>query len=261
MLVAGGSRGLTGAPCLAALAAARAGAGYVTACVPASLQTIFATHLLEVMTRAVADVDGALAPEGVETVLSAAQRGGALALGPGLGRADAAVAFARELAARAPVALVLDADGLNAHAGRLEDLAGRRAQTVCTPHAGELGRLLEIDSEQVQRRRLEHARDAARRSGAVVLLKGDDTLVVDPGGRVAVSPGDSPALATAGTGDVLSGVIGALLARGLPAFVAAAAGAWLHAEAGRVAARRQGSADGVIASDVIAALPAALAPQ
>ena len=121
-------------------------------------------------------------------MLSAAGRGGALALGPGLGRAGGAVAFARDLAARAPVALVLDADGLNAHAGRLEDLAAREAPTVCTPHSGELGRLLEIDSEQVERRRLAHVRDAARRSGAVVLLKGDDTIVADPDGRVAVSP-------------------------------------------------------------------------
>ena len=135
------------------------------------------------------------------------------------------------------------------------------APTVCTPHAGELARLLEIDSDQVQPLRLAHVRDAARRAEAVVVLKGDDTLVAGPDGRVAVSPGDSPALATAGTGDVLTGVIAALLARGLGAFTAAAAGVWLHAKAGREAARVQGSVDGVIASDVIAALPAALGPQ
>ncbi len=261
VLVAGGSRGLTGAPCLASMAAARTGAGYVTACVPASLQDIFETRLLEVMTRGLPDEDGALLPEGAETVLDAARRGGALALGPGLGRADGAGAFARELAARAPVALVLDADGLNAHAGRLGDLGSRTAPTVCTPHAGELGRLLEIDSEQVERRRLAHVREAAERSGAVVLLKGDDTLVADPDGRLAVSPGGSPALATAGTGDVLTGVIAALLARGLPAFTAAAAGVWLHAHAGRRAADTQGSVEGVIASDVVAALPATIGPQ
>ncbi len=261
VLVAGGSAGLTGAPCLASRAAARAGAGYVTACVPATLQSIFEVALLEVMTRGLPDADGSLLPDGVEVVLGAAARGGALALGPGLGRNEGAFAFARELASRAAVALVLDADGLNAHAGHLETLAGRPAETVCTPHAGELARLLAIDSDAVERRRLWHAREAARRSGAVVLLKGDDTLVVDPDGRVAVSPGGSPGLATAGTGDVLSGVIAALLARGVPAFAAAAGGAWLHAEAGRRAARAQGSADGVIASDVIAALPAALGPS
>jgi NAD(P)H-hydrate epimerase len=261
VLVAGGSSGLTGAPSLSALAAARAGAGYVTACVPASLQTIFAGRFIEVMTRAVPDEDGSFTAAAVDVVLDAAQRGGALALGPGIGRADGAVDFARQLAARAPVPLVLDADGLNAHAGHLGDLSERSAPTVCTPHAGELGRLLQTDSAEVERRRLAHAREAAALSGAVVVLKGDDSLVVDPAGPVAVSRGDSPALATAGTGDVLTGVIAALLARGLAPFAAAAAGVWLHAEAGRRAARAVGSAEGVIATDVIAALPAALASQ
>jgi hydroxyethylthiazole kinase-like uncharacterized protein yjeF len=195
----------------------------------------------------------------VASVLDAAERGGALALGPGMGRNDGAVAFARQLTREANVALVLDADGLNAHAGRLTELAARSAPTVLTPHAGELGRLLEVDSEKIGRERLRHACAAAELAGAVVVLKGDDTLVSDPAGRVAVSPGGSPALATAGTGDVLTGVIAALLAQGLDAFTAAAAGVWLHAAAGREAARRQGAAEGVVASDVIAALPAARA--
>jgi NAD(P)H-hydrate epimerase len=257
VLVVGGSRGLTGAPSLACESAMRAGAGYVTACVPASLQTVFEVRLLEVMTRGLADADGALLPDGVYAVLEAAQRGGSLALGPGIGRSDGAFALARELARRAPVALVLDADGLNAHAGRLESLRERTAPTVLTPHAGELARLLETDSEAVGRERWRHAREAADRAQAVVVLKGDDTLVAEPGGRVAVSPGASPALATAGTGDVLTGVVAALLASGLDAFTAAGAAVWLHAWAGREAARRQGAPEGVIASDVIASLPAA----
>ena len=128
---------------------------------------------------------------------------------------------------------------------------------MLTPHAGELGRLLELASSQVERERLSHVRLAAQRAGAVVLLKGDDTLIADPSGRVAVSAGATPALATAGTGDVLTGVIAALLAQGVDAFTGAAAGVWLHSEAGREAARRVGVVEGVIASDVIAALPAA----
>jgi NAD(P)H-hydrate epimerase len=169
----------------------------------------------------------------------------------------------RALAADAQIAMVLDADGLNAHAGALVALADREAPTVLTPHAGELARLLETDSEQVGRERLRHARDAAEQAGAIVVLKGDDTLVVEPAGRVAISRGGSPALATAGTGDVLTGTIAALLAQGLDAFTAAAAGVQLHAQAGREAARRQGAAEGVIASDVIAALPSArvLSPE
>jgi NAD(P)H-hydrate epimerase len=261
VVVAGGSRGLTGAPCLASEAAARAGAGYVTACVPASLQTIFEVRLLEVMTRGLPDEDGALIVAGADAVLEAAGRGGALALGPGLGRSEGAFALARELARRAPLALVLDADGLNAHAGRLQDLSRRDAPTVLTPHGGELARLLELDSSEVAQERLGRVREAAERAAAVVVLKGDDTLVADPSGRVAVSRGGSSALATAGTGDVLTGVVSALLAQGLDPFPAAAAGVWLHAEAGREAARRQGSSEGVVASDVIAALPAVRGPQ
>ena len=266
VLVAGGSRGLTGAPRLSALAAMRAGAGYVTACVPASLQAILAGgNTPELMTRGLPDVGGALEPAGVEVVLEAARRGGALALGPGLGRSEHAIAFARALARRAEVPLVLDADGLNAHAGsigahgpsHLDDLSLRAAPTVLTPHPGELARLLDTDSAAIARERLSHARTAAARARAVVVLKGDDTLVAHPDGRVAVSPGDSPALATAGSGDVLTGVIAALLAQGLDPFAAASAGVLLHVRAGRLAARRQGAAEGVIAGDVIAALPAA----
>jgi ADP-dependent NAD(P)H-hydrate dehydratase / NAD(P)H-hydrate epimerase len=258
VLIAGGSRGLTGAPRMAAHAAMRAGGGYVTACVPASVQTILATGgLPELMTRGLPDEDGSLTGAGVDVVCEAAQRGGALALGPGLGRSPDAAGFARELARRAPVPTVIDADGLNAHAGRLGDLAAREAPTVLTPHAGELGRLLELPSEEIERERLRYACAAAELARAVVVLKGDDTLVADPTGAgvVAISVGGSPALATAGTGDVLTGVIAALLAQGLPAFAAAAAGVQLHAAAGRAAAQAVGSADSVIASDVIAALP------
>ena len=257
VLVVGGSRGLTGAPTMCSEAAMRAGAGYVTACVPASLEIVFEVRLLEVMTHGLPDADGALTPDGAEAVLEATQRGGALALGPGIGRTEGAFELARDLARRAPVALVLDADGLNAHAGRLETLRERQAPTVLTPHAGELARLLQTDSDAVQRERLLHVREAAEQSQAVVVLKGDDTLVAMPDGRVAVSAGGSPALATAGTGDVLTGVVSALLATGLDPFAATASAVWLHAKAGREAARAKGAPEGVIASDVIAALPAA----
>jgi NAD(P)H-hydrate epimerase len=257
VLVVGGSRGLTGAPRLAAQASMRAGAGYVTACVPASLQGILASGgPPELMTRGLPDEDGGLTLAAAASVLEATGRGGALALGPGLGRSDGATATARALAREANVALVLDADGLNAHAGLLPGLADRRAATVLTPHAGELARLLQTDSGEIERERLLHVRAAARQARAVVVLKGDDSLIADPRGRVAVSEGGSPALATAGTGDVLTGVIAALLAQGLDAFAAAAAGVWLHVAAGREAARRQGVPEGVVASDVIAALPA-----
>jgi NAD(P)H-hydrate epimerase len=258
VVVAGGSRGLTGAPCLTSEAAMRAGAGYVTALVPASLETIFEMRLLEVMTRALPDDDGALSEGGVGAALDAVGRAGALVLGPGAGRSSGAFAFARELAARATIALLLDADGLNAHAGALDELAARNAPTVLTPHAGELGRLLGRPSTEIDAHRLDSAREAARRAGAVVVLKGDDTIVAAPDGTAAINDLSAPALATAGTGDVLSGVIAAFLAKGLDPFAAACAGVRRHAAAGRVAADEHG-ADGVIASDVIAALPRAAA--
>jgi hydroxyethylthiazole kinase-like uncharacterized protein yjeF len=255
VLVAGGSLGLTGAPAMAARAAMRAGAGYVTAFVPAGLQQVLASGATpELMTRGLPEADGALADAGVEQVLEATARGGALALGPGLGREDPAVGFARRLARAARVPLVIDADGLNAHAGRLQELTSRSAPTVLTPHAGELGRLLERDSAEIEAERLRYVREAARRARAIVVLKGDDTLIAEPGGQVAVSQGGSPALATAGTGDVLTGVIAALLAQGLDPFMAAAAGVLLHARAGRLAAITVGAAESVIASDVIEAL-------
>jgi NAD(P)H-hydrate epimerase len=146
------------------------------------------------------------------------------------------------------------AEGLNAHAGDLGALAARKAATILTPHEGELGRLLGVDSAAVKARRLHHARAAAREAQAIVVLKGDDTLVARPDGTVAVSPGATAALATAGTGDVLSGVLAAVLARGVEPFAAACAGVRLHARAGVRAAGERG-VDGVVARDVIEALP------
>jgi NAD(P)H-hydrate epimerase len=256
VLVAGGSRGMTGAVCLASMAAMRAGAGYVTACVPDALNDIFEIKLTEVMSLPLPDDGGAHTEAGAGDVIDrAGSRGGTLVIGPGLGRTGGAVAFARRLVAEAPVAIVLDADGLNAHAGRLDALAGRDHPAILTPHAGELARLLEVESDAVNAARLEHVREAARRSGAIVVLKGDDTLVAEPEGRVAISRGGSPGLATAGTGDVLSGVLAAFLARGMAPFDAACAAVFAHAEAGRRAAALLGGPDGVIASDVVDALP------
>ncbi|MEO8093199.1 MAG: NAD(P)H-hydrate dehydratase [bacterium] len=258
VMLAGGSRGLTGAICLAASAAIRAGAGYATVAVPANLEAIFEVKLTEVMSRGFDGAQGRLASADAGAIAGAAESASAVVLGPGLGRADDSLELARTLAATVDAPLVIDADGLNAHAGGLERLTARPAATVLTPHAGELGRLLGRPSDEVSAHRLSCAREATHRSGAVVVLKGDDTLVVE-GERLAISRGGAPALATAGTGDVLAGTIGALLARGLGPFEAACAGVHVHLRAGRAAAARVGSATSVIATDVVAALPEALA--
>jgi NAD(P)H-hydrate epimerase len=214
---------------------------------------VFEIKLTESMTVSLPEDDGAHVPDGARDVERLAERAGAIVLGPGIGRSEPAFAFAREVARRTAVPLLVDADGLNAHAGELELLHERDAPTVLTPHAGELGRLLGLASKEVEAERLACARAAAQRANAVVVLKGDDTIVAQPDGPVAVSRGATPALATAGTGDVLSGVIGAYLAKGLGPFEAAAAGVLAHARAGQRAAERRG-ADHTIAGDVIDAL-------
>jgi NAD(P)H-hydrate epimerase len=186
---------------------------------------------------------------------------GALVLGPGIGKSKGAFAAARMAAAGASAPLVLDADGLNAHAGQLAKLANREQPTVLTPHAGELGRLLERESGEIEARRLGFAREAATAANAIVVLKGDDTLVVDGrDARVAVNMLSSPALATAGTGDVLGGTIGALIARGVEPFHAACAAVVANTRAGLIAAEGIGAAESVIAGDVIEALPLGLVP-
>jgi NAD(P)H-hydrate epimerase len=259
VLVVGGSTGLTGAACLACEGAMRAGAGWVRAAVPASLNPVFEVKLTEVMTVPAADREGRLVPEAAAAVHEAAERADAVVLGPGIGRDGGTVALAADLIARLERPLVVDADGLYALARvGLDRVASRAAPTVLTPHAGELARLLGVESAQVSARRLASAGEAADLAGATVVLKGDDTLVVEPSSAgLGVSEGDCPGLATAGTGDVLSGVIAAFLAKGLGPFAAACAGVRAHADAGRAAAERLG-ADSVVAGDVVAALPGAI---
>jgi hydroxyethylthiazole kinase-like uncharacterized protein yjeF len=255
--IAGGSRGLTGAVRMSSTAAIRAGAGYATVAVPADLEAIFEAAEVEVMSKGIAGSAGRLGSEATEELLAAFERAAAGVLGPGLGRDEDSLALARAVAPRVEAPLVIDADGLNAFAGQLDRLAARSAATVLTPHAGELGRLLERDSDEIAARRLAAAKEAAAWSGAVVVLKGDDTIVTD-GERVAINAVAAPGLATAGSGDVLSGITAALLARGLEPFAAACAAVIAHARAGREAARRVGLTESVIATDVIGAIPAGL---
>jgi len=255
--VAGGSRGLTGAVRMSSLAAIRAGAGYATVAVPAELEPVFEAGEPEVMSVGCPGGDGCLAPASEKALLRVFERAAAGVLGPGLGRDPGAIELVRLVLERIEAPLVLDADGLNAFAGDLGAIAARRAPTVLTPHAGELGRLLGRSSPEIGAQRLAAAREAAAEAGAVVVLKGDDTIVSD-GERVAVNAVSAPGLATAGSGDVLSGIAAAMLARGLEPFAAACAAVLAHARAGRLAAARVGAAESVIATDVIAAVPAGL---
>jgi NAD(P)H-hydrate epimerase len=257
VFVVGGSQGMTGAVMLAGRAALRAGAGIVVAGLPGDAARIASGS--EVITRSLpATAAGALDEDAAKEVLDGLDRFRALVVGPGLGQAPPTVAAVRRLVAEAPVPLVLDADGLNALDGDLDLLASRPAATVVTPHAGEYARLA---GEPVGEDRVAAARRLAERSGAIVLLKGSRTVVADPTGRAAVNLTGGPWLATAGTGDVLSGVIGALAALGLPAFRAASAGAWVHGRAADVRGLRPPpqSHAGLVAGDLVDALPTVLA--
>jgi NAD(P)H-hydrate epimerase len=255
--IVGGSRGLTGAVRMTSLAAIRAGAGYATVAVPADLELVFEIGQPEVMSVACPGGDGCLVPASEKTVLRAFERAAAGVFGPGLGKDPGSFELARSVVTRIEAPLVLDADGLNAFAGKLGDLATREAPTILTPHAGELGRLLGRDHQEIDAHRLAAAREAARAAKAIVVLKGDETIVTD-GDRTAVNVLSAPALATAGSGDVLSGITAAFLARGLEAFAAACAAVAAHARAGNDAAARVGAAESVIASDVIDSIPAGL---
>jgi NAD(P)H-hydrate epimerase len=251
VLVVGGSRGLTGAPMLAALAAFRADAGYVAVAAPESTIPILEARLLEAVKRPLQeDTAGRLLPRAADAIAEAAERADAVAIGPGLGRSDGTIELVRLLLERLELPVVLDADAL----WELEPFT-RAAPTVLTPHSGELARLLGVDAREVDAHRLDAARRAAARYGAVVLLKGTDTIVTTPREGALVASYGTPALATAGTGDVLTGIVAAFLAKGLEARFAAAAAAVAHG----VAAELLGLQRGAVASDLLPGIQQALA--
>jgi NAD(P)H-hydrate epimerase len=250
VLVVGGSRGLTGAPMLTALAAFRADAGYVAVAAPESTLPVLETTLLEVVKRPLPeDSAGRLLPRSIDAILAAAEKSDAVAIGPGLGRSDGTVELVRILLERLDLPLVLDADAL----WQLEPFV-RAAPTVLTPHSGELARLLAVESREIEAHRLDAARRAASRFGSVVLLKGADTIVATPREGVLVAAYGTPALATAGSGDVLTGIVAAFLAKGMEARFAAAAGAVAHGVAAELVEPQRGA----IASDLLPALQRAL---
>jgi ADP-dependent NAD(P)H-hydrate dehydratase / NAD(P)H-hydrate epimerase len=168
---------------------------------------------------------------------------------------DETAAYVRTLVRSCPVPLVLDADGLNAFVGHVPDLADRRAPAVLTPHAGEFARLAGMTAREVGVDRIGNARKLASETNAVVLLKGSRTVVAAPDGRVLVNPTGGPFLATGGTGDVLTGMIAGLIARGAEPWLAAGAAAYVHGTAGRLAGAELG--DGTTAGDVLDRVPAA----
>lgn len=243
VLVVAGAPGMSGAARLSTRAALRAGAGIVVGCVPPSVRAEVAAWTPEVM----------IAGNDRDEIDRQLGRVSSVALGPGLGRDDVTTGLVKDLIAGVRQPLVLDADGLWHLGSDLAALRTRPHATVITPHCGEAARLLGISRAEVEASRLDAAAALADGSGHVALLKGPGTIIAAPGRPPVVLRGGTSALATAGSGDVLTGIIAALLARGMNARGAAVAGAALHARAAVLAGR----GDGTIASDIIEALPEA----
>ncbi len=261
VVVIAGGRGKTGAVVLASRAAARAGAGLVTAGVPAAEQQSVAARLLEEMTAPLPDDgDGTLAfplPDAYAALLEGKR---ALVVGPGIGVSPACAALVGWLVTHAPLPAVVDADALNCLAATPPDGAwgSRERPRILTPHPGEMARLTRLDGAAVQADRIGVARRLAAERGVIVVLKGARTVIAEPDGALAINCSGNPGLGSGGTGDVLAGILGGLLAQGYPAAEAARLGVFLHGYAAdRIAARR--GMVGLLASDVIEELPAATA--
>jgi ADP-dependent NAD(P)H-hydrate dehydratase / NAD(P)H-hydrate epimerase len=249
MLIAG-APGMVGAATLCARAAMRAGAGLVVAVMPDALVATLTGGVTEAV---VAGVPGTvLAVGALDEIRRQAGRVRSVAIGPGIGRATETGSMVGAVVAELGLPLVIDADALW-HL-TCEQIAARSSTSVITPHTGEAARLLGVDRAQVDANRLASARELAHRTGAVVLLKGPGTIIASPDGTVAIDSVGGPELATAGSGDVLTGIIVAMLARGLGPLVAACVGAVAHGVAGRLASRGSGT----LASDIAEALPEAL---
>jgi len=265
LLVLAGSVGKTGAAILAATAALRTGGGLVTVATPAPALPLVAAGRPEIMTEPLpVGPGGGFAAKALDRALSLASTRDAVVLGPGLGQAPSTRTLVREFLKRCTKPVVLDADGLNALAEEGESageraaaLARRNPTTVLTPHPGEMARLTCTSVAEVQLQRLEASTGLAQASGALVVLKGQRTIVAAPGGGAAVNPNGNPGMATAGTGDALAGIIGALLAGRRQGWLAATAAVFLHGLAGDAAAARTGP-ESLLAGDLVDELPAAI---
>lgn len=249
LLLLCGSRGYTGAAFFAAMGALRSGAGLVFLGVPESIYGIEAVKLNEPVIFPLPDADGRLSADAVPEILSRLPRMDAVLVGPGLGQSEGTLAVVRAVLEKAESPVVVDADGINVLRAHRDLLRGRKSPTILTPHDGEFARLGGIIGED----RMAAAAALADDLGCVVLLKGHETCVTD-GVDGYINPTGNPGMAVGGSGDVLAGVITALLGAGLPPLEAAACGAWLHGAAGDRCAAELGQY-GMLPTDMLSALP------
>jgi len=259
LLVVAGSTGKTGAAGMTAVAGLRSGAGLVSLACPAATHAILAGKMTEVMTAPLADINGALSLQAQEDIRELWQDRDALAIGPGLGQHAETFALVRNLLRECTLPLVIDADGLNALAEHVQVLEGHGCRhLVLTPHPGEMARLVGTSVAEVEKDRVGVARQFATQYHLVLVLKGARTIIAFPDGRVRINSTGNPGMASGGMGDVLTGIIGGLLAQGLSGEDAAVLGVFLHGLAGDRVASRCGTA-GLLAGDLLSELPAARA--
>jgi len=256
LLVVAGSVGKTGAATLTGEGALRVGAGLVTVGVPASLNPILEMKLTEAMTLPLPEAEGvqALGRRALEEIAAAVPGKTALAVGPGLGTHHETVALVRELVRRSTLPVVLDADGLNAIAQDVESVFVSQAPIVLTPHPGEMSRILKCSTKEIQDNRLAVAQEVADKTGAVVVLKGVQSIIAGPDGRAMINTTGNPALAQGGSGDVLTGMIGGFLAQKVEPFAAACLAVYLHGLTADVLAASHGNC-GILAGELLLELP------
>ena len=258
VLVIAGSAGKTGAGVMASEAALRVGAGLVTMAVPKSLNLAMEARLTEVMTLPLPEgEEQSLSLEALDRILEELGGKNCVALGPGISTLGETPALAREIARRVPLPMVIDADGLNALVGHLEELRDAPSERIITPHPGEMSRLLGCSVREVQEDRLAAALKAAKLGGCCVVLKGAGSVIADPQGNVRLVPTGNPAMASGGMGDVLTGMIAGLLAQGMKPMDAASLGTYVHGWMGDMWAAMKGKR-GLAATDLIAMIPESL---
>lgn len=258
LLVVAGSVGKTGAAIMTTLAALRVGTGLVTLGTPASQQPVVAAQLMEGMTEPLPETSAhTLSAKAGERIAELAGRMDAFAVGPGLGLEPETQALVRDLVRTLEAPMVVDADGLTALAGHLAVLKEARGPRLLTPHPGELARMVGSSVQAVEADRIGVVQHLAGETGAWVALKGARTAVAGPDGQVSLNPTGNPGMATGGTGDVLTGLVGGLLAQGHPPRLALEAGVYLHGLAGDLAREVKGE-EGMLAGDLLEAVPAAV---
>ena len=253
-LLVGGSRGKSGAVVLAARAAVRAGAGLVTAAVPDSLVGLVDGGSWESMTVGLPETsEGQPATGALDLLDRITEKKSAIGLGPGLGTGDGSRAVVEKLVSELAVPVVLDADALNVLAGEWQLLRDRQGPTILTPHPGEAARWLGVTAAEIQEDRIARVSEMASRSGAIVVLKGFRSLIAEPDGGIWINPTGNSGMATGGSGDVLTGLLTALLGRGYDPLEASLLAVYAHGAAGDIAAGRHGRA-GLAARDLVSAL-------